>query len=72
MNDHIEQRLEAVDTRLERIEGKLDSHLDRVSRLESDVSWLRGYSRIATTVFLAVIGALGTVLLNLVFPGVTK
>lgn len=67
-------KLDAIGTRLDRIESvldivdvKLDDHLQRVSKAESAIEWLRGHARISTTVFLAVIGALGTILLNQLF-----
>lgn len=61
-------RLEKIEGRLERIEGKLDTHLERVTKAESDISWLRGHVRLSTTIFLAVVGTLGTVLLYQLFP----
>lgn len=67
--DHISPRLDDLGTRLDRIESKLDNHLERVSGLEKDVSWLRGYSRLTTTVFLAALGGLGTYLLRFVTFG---
>lgn len=68
MSDYISQRLDDLGTRLDRIESKLDDHLQRVTKAESDIGWIRGYVRIGTTIFLAVIGALGAVLLNMIFP----
>lgn len=67
-NDHISPRLDDLGSRLDRIETKLDDHLQRVTKAESDIGWLRGHVKITTTVFLAVIGALGTVILNILFP----
>jgi hypothetical protein len=54
--------------RLERIEAKLDDHLERVARNEQDISWLRGHLKIATSLVLAVISFLGVTLFNLLFP----
>ena len=64
--------LEALAARLDRIEAKLDDHLERVSKAEKDIEWLRGHLRISTAVFLAVVGGLGTLLLNTLFPGSGK
>lgn len=64
----LNDRLDAIGTRLDRIETKLDDHLQRVTKAESTIEWLRGHARISTTIFLAVIGALGAVLLNILFP----
>lgn len=70
--DYISPRLDDLGTRLDRIEAKLDNHLERVSGLEKDVSWLRGHARIATTVFLAALGGLGTYLLHYIIPPLGK
>lgn len=49
-----------IDRRLERIEDKLDSHLDRVSRVEEAVSGMRGNVRILFSLVLAGISAVVT------------
>jgi hypothetical protein len=45
---------------LDRIENKLDVHLDRISRSEEAIAWLKshvqGVTRIAVTIFLALGG----------------
>jgi hypothetical protein len=47
-----------LDARLDRIEGKLDSHLDRISKSEEAIVWLKGHVRLATVIGLAALGAL--------------
>ncbi len=71
----ITPKLDALEHRLDRIETKLDNHFDRVSKAESavaetkrDIEWLRGHVKLATVIFLGVTGALGTLLLALLFP----
>lgn len=49
--------LKRIDTRLDRIEQKLDAHLDRVSKNETDIAWIKGHVKIVTTVTLAVLSA---------------
>ncbi len=58
-------KLDAIGTRLDRIETKLDDHLQRVTKAESDINWIRGHLRISTAIFLAVVGAMSTTLFNL-------
>jgi len=72
MNNDI---LQNISERVARIETKLDNHFDRVSKAESgvaetkrDIEWLRGHVKLATVIFLGVTGALGTLLLALLFP----
>jgi archaellum component FlaC len=47
-----------IDTRFDSLEGKLDNHLDRISRNEEAINWLKGHVRIVTTVVVTVIGFL--------------
>lgn len=68
VDNHISSRLDDLGTRMERIESKLDDHLQRVTKAESDIGWLRGYAKLTTTIFLAAVGALGTIVLNMLFP----
>lgn len=50
--------LRKIDARLDRIEQKLDSHLDRVSKNEADISWIKGHVKIVTTLAIAVLGTI--------------
>lgn len=60
LQEHIDSRFDRLDDRLERVEGKLDDHLARLSRAEASVEWLRGHARIVTTIILAVAGAIAS------------
>lgn len=64
----IYRQLDQLDSRLERIEDKLDNHLGRVSQLEARVESLKGSIRVGVAIFLSAIGFLGTALWNLLFP----
>lgn len=45
---------EHVDARFDRLEDKLDKYASRTTKNEADISWLRGYSKTATTLFLTL------------------
>jgi len=66
----ITPKLDDLGNRLDRIETKLDNHLERVTGAERDIEWIRGHLRISTVVVLGVCGALGAMLLRYMFPGV--
>jgi hypothetical protein len=68
MNTENHTPLERVEARLDRIESKLDVHLDRVSRAETNIAWLRGHVQIATAIFLSTVGFLMTSLWQYIFP----
>lgn len=45
-----------MDNRFDRLEGKVDSHLDRIAQSETDISWLKGHVKFTTAVGLSVVG----------------
>jgi hypothetical protein len=52
---------EHLDARLDRIENKLDSHLDRISKSEEAIVWLKGHVRVVTAVGIACLGFLANI-----------
>jgi ribosome-associated translation inhibitor RaiA len=48
---------EHVDQRFDRLEVKLDNHLERLSKAEVSIEWMRGHLKISTTFLLTLIGA---------------
>lgn len=53
-----------LDERLDRIEQKLDNHLERVTRAETSINWIQGHLRVATAILISFIGAAVTYLFN--------
>jgi len=66
MTTRIEDIIERMDARLDRIEQKLDNHLERVSKAETSIQWLQGHVKIATTVFISALGGMALVLIKLI------
>lgn len=54
-----------IDKRLDKIEAKLDNHLDRLSKNEAEISSVRGSIRIVITILIAAGGFVITSLYNL-------
>lgn len=50
-----------LDSRLDRLEDKLDNHLERISRAETSIEWLRGHANIATTLLITALSGLAAV-----------
>ena len=46
-----------VDGRFDRLEDKLDNHLERLTRAEEAIVWMRGHLKISTTFILTLIGS---------------
>ncbi len=57
-----------LDSRLDRVEGKLDSHLERIAKAETDLSWVRGHVKIVTTVAVTVFTGMVGLIYRLLFP----
>jgi hypothetical protein len=64
LQEHLDARLDTIDSRLERVENKLDDHLSRLSRAEASVEWLKGHARIVTTIVLAAAGFIASMWAN--------
>ena len=57
--------MEELFKRLDRIEEKLDTAIERTIKAEADVSWLRGHVRLAGSALLALITGLTAALWQL-------
>jgi hypothetical protein len=64
LQEHLDERFDKIDSRLERVESKLDDHLARLSRAEASVEWLKGHSRVVTTIILAAAGFIASMWAN--------
>lgn len=55
-----------LDGRLNKLETKIDNHIERISRTEESVAWLKGHAKVVTTLIMAALtwmaGALYTYL----------
>lgn len=47
-----------LDTRLDKLEDKLDNHLERISKAEVAIEWLRGHVKIGVTLLLSALTGL--------------
>ena len=59
-------KLEDIKNSLSRIEGKLDSHLERIARVEEAIVWLKGHVNLVTALGLAIAGTL----ISIFFKGI--
>lgn len=64
LQDHLDSRFDGLDGRLERVESKLDSHLERLSKAEASIEWLRGNAKIITIIVLSMAGYFATAYLE--------
>ena len=55
MDDNLQKHL---DGRFDRIEDKLDNHLDRLSKAEEAIEWTKGHLKISTTFVLGTISTI--------------
>ena len=62
--NHINHRFDRVEDSLVRVDGKLDTHLDRISKAEASIDWLRGHAKISITIVLAIVSSLLGLVIN--------
>ena len=60
LKQHLDDRFDSVDRRLERVEEKLDDHLGRLSTAEASIEWLRGHAKLVVTIIMAAAGFLAS------------
>ena len=53
-------QIDTIVERLERIEAKLDSHLERVTKAETNINWIQGHLKISTAIALSAVGGMAT------------
>lgn len=49
---------------LDRIEAKLDSHMERIAKTETDMKWVKGAVKIGMTLILTALSGLISLLLG--------
>jgi hypothetical protein len=50
-----------LDKRFDRLEEKLDDHLGRISKAETEIHWIKGASKLALTLVISALGFLAHV-----------
>lgn len=64
LNDSLDSS-QSINARLDRIEEKLDQHLERSLKTETDVHWIKGAAKTSFAFLTAIISAIIGALLNL-------
>jgi hypothetical protein len=54
-----------LNRRLDRIEEKLDKHLEQVSTNTADIQWIRGYVRLSGILIVSLLGGVATTIIKL-------
>lgn len=60
LKEHLDSRLDKIESQLEKADEKLDNHLERISKAEADISWLRGHTKLVMTLILTALGGAAT------------
>jgi hypothetical protein len=53
-----------IDGRLDKLEEKLDNHLERISRAEASIEWIRGHLKISVSILVAALAGMAGALFN--------
>lgn len=66
LKNHFDGRFDRLEDKLDVHDEKLTNHLERLSKAEEAIQWLRGHVKIVTTLGISVAGFLLTALWNYV------
>jgi len=66
LKNHFDGRFDRLEDKLDVHDEKLTNHLERLSKAEEAIQWLRGHVKIVTTIGISVAGFLLTTLWNYV------
>ncbi len=55
--DWLKPELEHINSKLDRLDNKLDAHLERISKAEEAIVWLKGHVKLVTTIGISIIGS---------------
>jgi hypothetical protein len=58
MEEAVKEEFERLHARFDKLEDKIDGHLERLTRAEEAILWIRGHLNTSTAVFLAVVGSI--------------
>jgi hypothetical protein len=53
-----------IDARFDRMENKVDSHLERISKAEASIEWIKGHIKIGTSLLLTALAGMAATIYN--------
>lgn len=62
--EHLDKRFDRLDQQLEHMDVKLDDHLGRISKAETEVAWIKGAGKWILTLILSALGFLAQALIG--------
>lgn len=57
LKNHIDGRLDRIENKIDKQDGKLDDHLERISRAEEAVVWMKGHLQVVTGIVISMVSA---------------
>lgn len=58
-----------IERRLDKIEDKIDSHLEKVTKNTADIKWVQGYIKVSLSALIAVGAGVVTTIFRVFFKG---
>jgi len=65
LQDHIDKRFDRVHVDVMSIHEKIDNHLERLSKAEEAIVWIKGHIRIGVMLVVAALTGLASAIYNL-------
>jgi len=54
----VNETLYRIEEKIDKLDDKLDAHLERLSKAETHIEHLRGHLKVSTTIFMSIVGVL--------------
>lgn len=62
---HLDKRFDRLDTQLNHLDSKLDDHLGRISKAETELSWIKGAGKFVLTLIISALGFIAQAVWNI-------
>lgn len=61
---HLDGRLDKIEDSVRYLDQKLDNHLERISKAEASIEWIRGHLKVSVSILIAALIGMAGALYN--------
>lgn len=66
LKSHLDERFDRLESKLDIHDEKFTNHLERLSKAEETIIWLKGHVKIVTAIGISIAGFIAAALFNLI------